>query len=343
MTRMGASLGRSRGPLLGVVMFAIFALLLTAMVAGTLSRGALGATRSYTALFTDASGLQSGDDVRIAGVRVGKVTDIRLDGSIARVTFDLQSDEAVRTNTTAAIDYLNLMGQRYVALRVDGPPGAVQSPGVTIPLTRTSVGLDLTAMFNAFRPLFALIKPSDVNVLAEDIVQVLQGEGGAIRDLVDQTARMTSTLADRDQVISAVVTNVSAVMQTVSGQRREIASIVSQLNGLTTTVAQHRQEIASTIDAAQGLVTSVAGLIDEMKAPLVADVDSLAAWASSFEKQTPLLAKALRGTQILLTTYIKTLGLGSYLNTYVCHSLIKMGSAPAQEMKVSNQLSERCR
>ncbi|MGN6721654.1 MAG: MCE family protein [Marmoricola sp.] len=336
-------MNRSKWPLLGVSLFAVFALLLTAMVAGTLSRGSLGSTRSYSAMFTDASGLQTGDDVRIAGVRVGKVTGIRLDGKLARVTFDLETDESVHTNTTAAIDYLNLMGQRYIALRIDGSPGAIQSSSVTIPLSRTSVGLDLTAMFNAFRPLFALIKPSDVNVLASDIVQVLQGEGGTIQDLVNQTARMTSTLADRDQVIGAVITNVSAVMQTVSGQRKEIASIVAQLNGLTTTVAQHRGEIAATIGAAQGLVTSVAGLVDVLRAPLNADVRSLAAWATSFAKQSPKLAKALTATQVLLMTYIKTLGLGSYLNTYVCHSLIKLGSAPAQEMKVSNQLSERCR
>lgn len=343
MSRVGASLGRSKWPLLGVALFAVFAVLLTAMVAGTLSRGALGSTRGYTALFADASGLQSGDDVRIAGVRVGKVTGIQLDGKLARVTFELETGEAVHTNTTAAIDYLNLMGQRYIALRLVGAPGAVQSSSTTIPLSRTSVGLDLTAMFNAFRPLFALIKPSDVNVLAGDIVQVLQGEGGAIQDLVNQTARMTSTLADRDHVIGAVITNVSAVMQTVSGQRKEIASIVTQLNGLTTMVAQHRQEIASTIDAAQVLVTSSASLVDELKVPLTADVRSLAAWATSFVKQSPKLAKALRDTQILLTTYIKTLGLGSYLNTYVCHSSFQLGNGPAQEMKVSNQLSERCR
>lgn len=184
MSRLGATLIRSRGPLLGVVLFAVFAIVLTSMVAGTLSRGSLGSTRSYTALFTDASGLQTGDDVRIAGVRVGKVTSIDLDGKLAKVGFALETDETVRTNTTAAIDYLNLMGQRYIALRVAGAPGPVQTGG-TIPLSRTSVGLDLTAMFNAFRPLFSMIKPSDVNVLANDIVQVLQGESGAIHDLVN--------------------------------------------------------------------------------------------------------------------------------------------------------------
>lgn len=343
MTRMGASLGRSKGPLVGVILFAAFALLLTALVAGTLSRGALGSTHSYSALFTDASGLQSGDDVRIAGVRVGRVTDIKLDGKVARVTFDLQTDEHVYANTTAAIDYLNLMGQRYVNLRLSGAPGQTLSSGTTIPLNRTSVGLDLTAMFNAFRPLFQLIKPSDVNVLAGDIVQVLQGEGGAVQDLVNQTAQMTKTLANRDQVIGAVITNVSAVMQTVSDQRTEVASIITQLNGLTTTVAQHRNEIASTIDAAQGLVTSVSGLINALKDPLNADVSSLAAWSTSFAKQTPKLAQALSDTQLLLLTYIKTLGLGSYLNTYVCNALIQVGNAPAQNANISNQHSERCR
>lgn len=342
MTRMAASLRRSRGPLLGVALFTVFAMVLTAMVAGTLSRGALGATHSYTALFTDASGLKPGDDVRIAGVRVGKVTAIDLDGALAKVSFALQTDETVRTNTTAAIDYLNLMGQRYIALRVAGAPGPAQLDR-TIPLSRTSVGLDLTAMFNAFRPLFSVIKPSDVNVLASDIVQVLQGESGAIHDLVAQTARAASTLANRDQVIGAVITNVSAVMQTVDRQRQQIASVLTDLNGLMTTAARHRQEIAATINGAQRLVTSASGLVNSLKSPVASGVAALATWATSFSKQTPLLAQALLDTQLLLKTYIKTLGLGSYLNTYVCHSLIKVGSAPAQEMKVSNQLSERCR
>lgn len=343
MTRVGASLRRSRGPLVGVVLFAAFALLLTAMVAGTLSRGALGSTHSYAALFADASGLQNGDDVRIAGVRVGKVTGIELDHKIAKVSFELQTDEHLYANTTAAIDYLNLMGQRYIALRLTGPPGVVLASGTTIPLSRTSVGLDLTAMFNAFRPLFTLIKPSDVNVLAEDIVQILQGEGGAIQDLVNQTAQVTRTLANRDQVIGAVIDNVSAVMRTVSGQRTEVASIITQLNGLTTTVAQHRNEIATTIDAAQGLVTSVSGLVGALRDPLNADVASLATWSTSFAKQTPQLAAALRDTQTLLLTYIKTLGLGSYLNTYVCNAYIQVGSAAPQAMNVSGQHSERCR
>lgn len=335
-------MGRSKGALIGVVVFTAFALLLTAMVAGTLSHGTLGSTRSYTAIFTDASGLQPGDDVRIAGVRVGKVSSIRLSGKNAKVSFDLQGDETVYANTTAAIDYLNLMGQRYIALRLAGAPGTPIAAGSTIPLSRTSVGLDLTAMFNAFKPLFTLITPGDVNVLANDIVQVLQGEGGAIQDLIKQTAQMTATLANRDQVISAVITNVNAVMQTVSSQRTQIASIITELNGLTSTVAQHRDEVAATIDAAQGLVSAVASLVDVTKTPLIADVRSLAAWATSFAQQTPLLSAALHDTQLLLQTYIKTLGLGSYLNTYVCKSLVKLGSAPGQEMKVGNQKSERC-
>lgn len=341
--RMGASLGRSKGPLVGVVLFTVFALLLTAMVAGTLSRGSLSSTKSYTALFTDASGLRTDDDVRIAGVRVGRVTAIKLDGKVARVTFDLNGDEHVYANTHAAIDYLNLMGQRYVSLTLPGAPGEVQDHTTTIGLERTSVGLDLTAMFNAFRPLFSLIKPSDVNVLANDIVLALQGEGNAIRDLMNQTATMTRTLANRDQVIGSVIANVTSLMNTVSDQRSQISSIVTHLNGLTTKVDEHRQDVVDTIDAAQGLVSVVADLVDEIRVPLNADVDSLVDWATSFAKQTPRLAKALSDTQILVKTYIKTLGLGSYLNTYVCKSSIQIGNGKPLEIKVSNKHSERCR
>ena len=177
---------RRPGPLVGVLAFALVSVLLTATVAGTLGRGVGGGAREVRAEFRDAAGLRVGDDVRIAGVRVGRVSDTELDGDLALVTMQVAGDQELDTGTLASINYLNLMGQRYVALEPGTGRGRTQplADGDLIPLERTRPALDLTALFNAFRPLFDNLNPEDVNQLAGNLVAVLQGEGPTLRDLV---------------------------------------------------------------------------------------------------------------------------------------------------------------
>ena len=100
----------------GVIGFALFALLLTMLVGNTLAQGSSGDSRHYTAIFTDASGVKPGDDVRIAGVRVGRVDSRELIGNLAHVGFTVANDQHVRADTEVKVSYLNLLGQRYLAL-----------------------------------------------------------------------------------------------------------------------------------------------------------------------------------------------------------------------------------
>ncbi len=342
--RIAAQVHRSRWQLAGIAAFTVVSLLLTLLVAGTLASGGHGNTTTFKALFRDATGLKKGDDVRIAGVLVGSVEDIRLEGKHALVTFRVEEDQPVYDTSVATIDYLNLMGQRYVELSRPAEEGRRLADGATIPLERTAEGLDLTAMFNAFKPLFELIQPDDVNRLADNIIQVFQGQGGALQHLTDQTARLTSTLADRDEVIGAVIENVSAVMDTVAEHRTEMSAMVGQLDDLTGTIAGHKEQIGATIDGVSGLVEVFSGLVSEMRPTVDKDVAALGGWATSFARQSPRIRAALTDVQLLLATYVKTLGLGSYLNTYVCKSSIQLGdSGPTISLSPSSRRSDRCR
>lgn len=341
MSRPLAQLRRARWELLGVVAFAVFSLVLTSLVAGTLLKGGTPSSITVHAVFSDATGLRSGDDVRIAGVRVGKVTGIELDGNNARVTFVVDEKQPVYDRTIAKIDYLNLMGQRYVAL--SNPGGKRVGDGSTIPLERTREGLDLNALFNAFKPLFELIKPDDVNQLANNLVQVFQGQHGALQHLTDQTARITATIADRDEVIGAIIENMAAVTGELDDHHAEIGALVRELDTLTSAVAADRAQVGATIDGVAGLVTSFTDLVTDLRTTVDRDVRSLRAWAASFARQTPKIAGALKDVQLLLASYVKTLGLGSYLNTYVCRSEIQVGSAPPLELLQKGESSRRCR
>jgi phospholipid/cholesterol/gamma-HCH transport system substrate-binding protein len=255
----------------------------------------------------------------------------------------VDESQPVYDTTAAKIDYLNLMGQRYVALSQSGKPGRRLATGATIPLGRTQQGLDLNAMFNAFKPLFQMIRPEDVNQLASNVVQVLQGEGGALQELTAQTARLTSTLADRDQVIGAVIENLGAVMRNLRDHRPEITALVDQLDTLTGTVAHNTTQIAAAIDGTSALSASFADLLEGVGPSVNADVQALRGWADSFADQSPRLGQALTDTQLLLKSYIKTLGIGSYLDTYVCNSSLQLGqTGPVLPLELSNLRSRRC-
>src|SRR3546814_20306036 len=71
----------------------------------------------------------------------------------------------------------------------------------TIPVANTEPALDLTTLFNGFKPLFTALDPDQVNELSMNLVQVLQGEGGTVASLLENTASLTGTMAGRDDLI----------------------------------------------------------------------------------------------------------------------------------------------
>ncbi|MFC7504269.1 MCE family protein, partial [Nocardioides sp. GCM10030258] len=249
MGRQLSELRRHKGAVAGVAVFTLVAVVLTAMVSGTLSRAQRGDAITVTAVFRDATGLRAGDDVRVSGVRVGRVTETRVgtgkERGLAVVTMNVAADQVLHEDITASIDYLNLMGQRYVDLtRADRTADAARlADGDRIPLERTRPALDLTAMFNAFEPIFELLQPGDLNQLATNIVQVLQGQGPTIEHLLEQTADLTSGLVDREDTLARVVDNVTLVLQTTNDHRTELSELVHGLDSLTSGLASDRDRI----------------------------------------------------------------------------------------------------
>ena len=151
-------------------------------------------------------------------MEVGKVNKVRLvdGGRRVRVDFAVDRSLPLYQSTTAQIRYANLIGDRYLELKRGEGEGAdrVLPPGGLIPLARTQPALDLDALIGGFRPVFRALDPEKVNTIASAIITVFQGQGGTINDILDQTAQLTSALADRDQAIGEVVKNLNTVLDT---------------------------------------------------------------------------------------------------------------------------------
>lgn len=254
-----------RRPLIGLCLFLVVAMALLWITFTTLNRGVEGATKSYSALFSDVSGMRVGDDVRVAGVRVGRVDAIELDGTQARVRFRVRADQKLYGTTEASVIYQNLVGQRYLGLAPtdSGDPG-VLADGAEIPLDHTEPSFDLSALLNGFEPLFGGLDPNQVNNLTDALIKSLQGDTGSLTALIAQTAALAQSLAGPDQVLGAIIQNLDNVITGLAARSGNLQTVLTRSRTIIDGLARHRDELTDTLD-------SVATFTDHVGAVVAAD------------------------------------------------------------------------
>jgi phospholipid/cholesterol/gamma-HCH transport system substrate-binding protein len=307
------------GPLTKLIIFMVITVLATSLLALTIANVDLRSASDYSARFSDVTSLNVGDDVRIAGVRVGSVESIQVvDRRQAQVSFSLDGQPKLPASVTATIKYRNLVGQRYIALEPGaGDPNAVLAPGGSIPLDHTKPALDLTVLFNGFKPLFQALSPDDVNKLSYEIIQVLQGEGGTIDSLLVHTASLTSTIADKDKVIGQVIDNLNSVLTTVNAHGDQLSTLITQLQQLVSGFAAERKPIGDSISALGDLADSTAGLLQQGRAPLKDDIAQLGTLSKNLG-DNDLLNQFLQTLPGKVETITRTATYGSWFNFFLC-------------------------
>lgn len=299
--------------------FALVTVLATLALAGTIRNGTEGSGHDYVAIFSDATSLNKGDDVRMAGVKVGTVSKIEIkDDRLAKVTFSISDNAPIGDGATARLRFRNLVGQRYIAVDPGDVTGKRLPAGHVFDLDHTENALDLTVLFNGFQPLFQLLDPKDVNELSGQIIAVFQGEGPTMEGLLKSTARLTSTLADRDQVIGDLITNLSSVLGVVNERSDQLDTTLVTLQQLVSGLAEDRKTIGSTLDGMGDLSESVAGLLKEGRAPLKASIKALGDLSGILADNEDVIAKALRTMPTKLERIAKTASYGSWVNFYLC-------------------------
>jgi phospholipid/cholesterol/gamma-HCH transport system substrate-binding protein len=322
-----------RFPVAAFVKFAALTVVVamaTTVLALTIANASGGERTTYTARFSDASGLLRGDDVRIAGVIVGTVDDIRIvDRRQAEVAFSVASDRPLPASVTAAILYRNLIGQRFLSLgQGTGPTGEVLPAGGTIPVERTRPPLNLTVLFNGFKPLFTALDPQQVNQLSFEIVQVLQGQGGTVQSLLASTSSLTNTLADRDQLIGQVIDNLNAVLDTVNKRDEQLSELISSLQALVSGLAQDRKPIGDAIVTIGELTDVTAGFVQDARPPLRADINHLGDLAGNLNASGDKLEQTIQNLPGKLDRLGRAGGYGSWFNFYLCGMSGQVGLEP---------------
>ena len=301
-----------------LIIFMLVTTFLTFMLAATIGNFGVGKTTRYHAQFSDVTGLLSGNEVRIAGVKVGKVGAISLKGKVADVTLILDGGRHLLASNVLQLRYRNLVGERYVAVvQGAGSPEELKE-NATVPLAQTRNALDLTVLFNGFRPLLQALDPSTVNAVSFEIIQTLQGEGGTIDRLLQRTASLTNTLADKDVVIGRVIDNLTTVLDTVDKRDADLNALLTQLRRLSAGFAQDRVTIGESIAGIGNLTDATAGLLSKVRQPLRSDIVALRDLAGNLNDNKAIVNGVLQRLPAKLNAIISTATYGGWFNFYLC-------------------------
>ncbi len=301
--------------------FTLTSAVVTTVLVLIMGNVALGDTTTYHAVFSNASQLQPGDDVRVAGVSVGQVDDVQIsDRTQAEVTFSVTNDLPLTTTSGAEIRYLDLVGNRYLALTRGSGDGPVLQGDATIPLSRTKPALDLTVLFDGFKPLFAALSPDEVNQLSLNIVRTLQGESGTVQSLLANTASLTNHIADRDQLVGEVITNLNKTLGTVTDRRRQLVELIDQMQRWVSGLSDDRKTIGASLANIQSLTTATADLLRQGRPYIKSDVHELRILLDRLARpeNQRLITNLLKRLPEKLTDQARTGTYGSWYQYYLC-------------------------
>ena len=302
--------------------FTVVSILVTGLLVAIMGNLGFGGGEEYKAVFSNASMLQEGDDVRIAGVSVGDVKSVEhYQRNSAVVTFQVKDEIDLTTASRAEIRFLNLVGDRYMALEQGADADAQPlEPDGTIPVEQTSPALDLTVLFNGFQPLFQALRPDQVNELSLNLVQVLQGEGGTVASLMEKTASLTNSLADRDQLIGEVINNLTQTLDTVDARREQLNQLITELKGWMTDLARDRSTIGASLDNISELTVVVADLIRRSRPVVKDDIVQLRRLANLLNqpRNRAVVEQTLDRLPESMTDQTRTGTYGSWYSYYLC-------------------------
>jgi len=324
-----------RSMLVKVGLFTVAMLLVAVGLVVTFGEFRFGPSNTYHANFIDATRLKGGQKVRIAGVQVGAVKDVKLNpNNTVDVAFSVDKRYTVYSSTRAAIRYENLVGDRF--LEITSGPGELRKlrPGSTIDQRHTQPALDLDALLGGLRPVLKGLDADKINTISSYVIELLQGQGGALSNLLADAGAFGSTLGARDQAIGEVIDNLSAVLTTVDGKGAQLSASVDQLQKLITGLAQGRDAIAGAIPPLASTTSDLTDLLKRSRRPLQGVLETTRPIATEINDRLPEVNNDI---EQLGEDYLRLSALGSYgafFNIYFCSVTIKINGPAGSDISI---------
>jgi len=281
-------------------------------------------TRSYSAYFTSASGMKANDDVKVAGVPVGKVKSVEFaHDKQVKIAFTVDRDIEVLRSSTAAIRYKNLIGDRYLEVTAQ-PDGSGRRPeSDPIPVSQTKPALDIDSLVNGFKPLLQGLDPDQANKLSGSLIAVLNGQQQSIADFIRQVGELGNTLADRDQVIGETIQNLNVALGAIYDTGDKFDHLVVDLQSLVTGLDNDRATITTGLDRIDAGTTEITKLLVDNRPALAGDIDGLKQLAGNLNADSGTLSLVLGKLPTIYPLITRIGSYGSFINWFVCGLAIR--------------------
>lgn len=298
----------------------------------------IGAGSVYTAEFSEAAGLKTSNEVRIAGVRVGAVTDVRLDGDRVLVDFTVQ-DAWVGDESTAAIAIKTLLGQKYLALDPKGTE--IMSPKDPIPLARTTSPYDV---IDAFSAAASTINDIDTDQLAssmQTLSQAFSETPDNIRASLDGVTRLSQTVASRDQQLKQLFQATGETSKVLADRNEQFNQLITDAGPLLEELNNRQDAISQLLSGTQRVSQELTGLVRDNEATINPALQNLNGVIEILQRNNDSLDRALQLYEPFIRLYTNVTGNGRWLDITLANltppgvPLIPGFRPPASDMRLN--------
>ena len=306
---------RERNPIkVGAASLAvIFLLILVAFKAESLPL--IGGGDTYYASFSDSSGLKPNDEVRIAGVRVGKVTDVGLDGDHVRVTFKVKTGSPFGTETGAQIKVKTILGSMFMALK---PAGSGQlKEGAEIPVSRTSSPYNVVDVFEGLAERSERIDTDQLATALDTLATLTRNTPEEFKSALKGVSALSETVASRDEELNELLTNLNDVSQVLGDRKDDIVTLMRDSDVLFRALVARRQSVSNLLDATATLSRELTLLVRQSRADLKPALQEIQGVVDLLNENQENLDTSLRLMAPFYRVFANTLGNGPWFDTII--------------------------
>lgn len=306
---------RERNPYaIGIVSVTVLVLILVAAFESN-NLPIIGGGTTYSADFTEDAGLQTGDDVRIAGVKVGKVTSVGLEGDHVKVTFQVKN-AWLGDQSRADIRIKTLLGAKYLAVDPEG--GRALNPNTPIPTARTTSPYDVLDAFNGLSRTVQQLNTSQLAQSFDVLSQTFANTPANVRSALNGLSALSRTISSRDTQLARLLSNTGQLSQVLADRDAQVQQLLSDGTLLLTMLDQREQAISTLLSGTQRLSAQLSGLVHDNQAQLDPVLTQLDQFTTLLQRNQASLANGISLLAPFARLFANTVGNGRWFDNYIC-------------------------
>ncbi|MFE7773268.1 MCE family protein [Streptomyces sp. NPDC057445] len=275
----------------------------------------IGDGETYSAAFSEAGGLKAGDEVRIAGVKVGKVDEVDLDGDHVKVVFRVKGEPGFGTRTGAAIRVKTILGAKYLALEPKGS-GRLE-PGSEIPLNRTTPAYDVVAAFSDLTTTTEKVDTERLATALDTISTTFEDSPDEVRASIKGLSKISRTVASRDQALRELLDHANGVSGVLAARSGEFSTLVKDGDALFKEISRRRAAIHALLKSSAALGIQLSGLVEDNSAEIGPALKGLNTVVTMLERNQSALDRSVRLLAPYVRVFTNALGNGRWFDSYI--------------------------